>query len=221
VINYRYVDPAWHVSLAGCPGVLAFTYWLDFAGRAPAYSDRIVLLTVVLAALRQEVFFGRDWMRAAAFPWPTSFMVPMPDAMTDVPRRLRNLPRRSSQSSFHLSACLSQPYLPTAKHHNRSRPGMQRYPVELRLRPASSPRIAFEDVWGFADAFVIPLGILRNGFRILVIGLLCVNVGPQMIQSLIHRRGGPVFFMLSLIPFFLVMWWLRKGDVRTRQPEQC
>ena len=33
-------------------------------------------------------------------------------------------------------------------------------------------------------AFVIPLGILRNGFRILVIGLLCVNVGPHMIE---HR----------------------------------
>jgi exosortase/archaeosortase family protein len=67
--------------------------------------------------------------------------------------------------------------------------------------------------------FVIPLAILRNGFRILVIGLLCVNIGPQMIHSLIHRRGGPLFFVLSLIPLFLVLWWLRKGDVQTRQPE--
>jgi hypothetical protein len=46
-----------------------------------------------------------------------------------------------------------------------------------------------------------------------------VNVGPQMIHSLIHRSGGPLFFMLSLIPFFLVLWWLSKGDARTRQPE--
>jgi exosortase/archaeosortase family protein len=60
---------------------------------------------------------------------------------------------------------------------------------------------------------------LRNGFRILVIALLCVNIGPQMIHSVIHRRGGPVFFVLSLIPFLLVLWWLRKGDVRARQPE--
>jgi exosortase/archaeosortase family protein len=67
-------------------------------------------------------------------------------------------------------------------------------------------------------AFVIPLGILRNGFRILVIGLLCVNVGPQMIHSIIHRRGGPVFFVLSLVPLLLMLWWLRRGDVRTRQP---
>ena len=68
-------------------------------------------------------------------------------------------------------------------------------------------------------AFVIPLGILRNGFRILVIGLLCVNVGPQMIHSVIHRRGGPVFFVLSLIPFLLLLWWLAKGETRTRSVE--
>ena len=67
--------------------------------------------------------------------------------------------------------------------------------------------------------FIIPLAILRNGFRILVIGLLCVNIGPQMIHSLIHRRSGPVFFVLSLIPFLLVLWLLRKGDVHTREPK--
>src|SRR5262249_16605253 len=67
--------------------------------------------------------------------------------------------------------------------------------------------------------FVIPLAILRNGFRILVIGLLCVNIGPQMLNSLIHRRGGPVFFVLLLIPFFLVLWWLRKWEFPTRQPK--
>jgi exosortase len=66
-------------------------------------------------------------------------------------------------------------------------------------------------------AFIIPLGILRNGFRILVIGLLCVNLGPQMIHSPIHTRGGPVFFVLSLIPLLLLLWWLRKSEIRTRQ----
>ena len=47
-------------------------------------------------------------------------------------------------------------------------------------------------------AFVIPLGILRNGFRILTIALLCVKVGPHMVDSVIHHRGGPIFFALSL-----------------------
>jgi exosortase C (VPDSG-CTERM-specific) len=63
-------------------------------------------------------------------------------------------------------------------------------------------------------AVVIPLGILRNGFRILVIGLLCVHSGPHMIDSWIHHHGGPFFFGLSLIPFFLLLWWLRRSEHR-------
>ena len=61
-------------------------------------------------------------------------------------------------------------------------------------------------------AFVIPLGIVRNGFRILVIGLLCVHIGPHMIDSVIHHRGGPIFFALSLIPLFLLLIWLRRSE---------
>jgi exosortase/archaeosortase family protein len=57
-------------------------------------------------------------------------------------------------------------------------------------------------------ALVIPLGILRNGLRILVIGLLCVHLGPNMIHSIVHKQGGPAFFLLSLLPLFLLLWWL-------------
>jgi exosortase/archaeosortase family protein len=61
-------------------------------------------------------------------------------------------------------------------------------------------------------AFVIPLAIVRNGFRILVIGLLCVHFGPHMIDSVIHHRGGPLFFVLSLGPLFLLLAWLRRQE---------
>ena len=61
---------------------------------------------------------------------------------------------------------------------------------------------------------VIPLGILRNAFRIVVIGELCVHVDPGFIDSPIHHRGGPVFFAISLIPFLLLLYYLRKTDVR-------
>ncbi|MEK0448204.1 MAG: hypothetical protein RL088_472 [Verrucomicrobiota bacterium] len=66
-------------------------------------------------------------------------------------------------------------------------------------------------------AFVIPLGLIRNGFRIIVIGLLCINYGPHMIDSPIHHRGGPIFFGISLIPLFLLLWWLRRGE-RAKSP---
>jgi exosortase/archaeosortase family protein len=63
-------------------------------------------------------------------------------------------------------------------------------------------------------AAIIPLGLLRNGVRILTISLLCVHIGPQMINSVIHRRGGPFFFAASLVPLFLLLWWLGRGEVR-------
>src|SRR5665213_323552 len=55
---------------------------------------------------------------------------------------------------------------------------------------------------------IIPLALLRNGFRVFVLGELCVHLGPQMIDSPIHHHGGPLFFVLSLIPFFLLLLFL-------------
>ena len=59
---------------------------------------------------------------------------------------------------------------------------------------------------------VIPLALLRNGFRVFVIGELCTHIGPEMIDSPIHHRGGPLFFALSLIPFFLLLIFLRRSE---------
>jgi exosortase C (VPDSG-CTERM-specific) len=64
---------------------------------------------------------------------------------------------------------------------------------------------------------VIPLALLRNGFRIFVIAQLCVRIGPQMIDSPIHHRGGPVFFVLSLVPLFLLLFYLIKRESRKKQ----
>jgi exosortase C (VPDSG-CTERM-specific) len=64
-------------------------------------------------------------------------------------------------------------------------------------------------------AFVIPLGLLRNGFRILVVALLCVHIGPHMINSPIHRRGGPIFFAASLVPLFILLWALYRSEQKT------
>jgi exosortase C (VPDSG-CTERM-specific) len=63
---------------------------------------------------------------------------------------------------------------------------------------------------------VIPLALLRNGVRIVTIGQLCVRISPDMIDSYIHRHGGPIFFALSLIPFFLLLLLLRKTETHSK-----
>jgi exosortase C (VPDSG-CTERM-specific) len=65
-------------------------------------------------------------------------------------------------------------------------------------------------------AIIIPLGIIRNSIRILVIGLLCVYDGPHMIDSWIHHKGGGFFFGLSLIPLFLMVVLLRFRENKAR-----
>jgi exosortase C (VPDSG-CTERM-specific) len=219
------------VSLAGGLGVLAFTYWLDFAGQAPATNDRLALLTLsFLSCLAAGGFFflGRAWMRAAAFALAyLIFMMPMPDAMADAletasksaAAEVANLLFHLSGTPFLRAGAIFQ--LPNITIEVAQECSGIRSSWVLFMTSILAANLFLKTRWRrFAlVAFVIPLGILRNGFRILVIGLLCVNVGPQMIHSIIHRRGGPAFFMLSLIPFFLVLWWLRKGDARSRQPE--
>jgi len=219
------------VSLAAGLGVLVLIYWLDFVRQRPSDNDRLALLTLSFLcclATGGFFFFGRGWMRAAAFPLAyLIFMVPMPDAMADA---LETASKYASAEVanlfFHLSG---MPFLRAGLFFQLPNITIEvaqecsgiRSSWVLLMTSILAANLFLKTPWRRLAlvAFVIPLAILRNGFRILVIGLLCVNAGPQMIHSLIHRRGGPLFFMLSLIPFFLVLWWLRKGDVRTRQPE--
>ena len=172
--------------------------------------------------------FGRAWMRAAAFPLAyLIFMVPMPDAMAEAletaskyaSAEVANLLFHLSGTPFLRAGTIFQ--LPNITIEVAQECSGIRSSWVLFMTSILAANLFLKTRWRrFAlVAFAIPLAILRNGFRILVIGLLCVNAGPQMIHSLIHRRGGPVFFMLSLIPFFVVLWWLRKGDVRSRQPQ--
>lgn len=209
-------------------GILLFTYWLDFVRRAPANNYGLVLLTLSFLccfAAGGFFFLGRDWMRAAAFPLAyLIFMVPMPDAMADAletaskyaSAEVANLLFHLSGTPFLRAGLVFQ--LPNITIEVAQECSGIRSSWVLLMTSILAANLFLKTPWRrfVLVAFVIPLAILRNGFRILVIGLLCVNAGPQMIHSLIHRRGGPFFFVLSLIPLLLLLWWLRKGEIRTR-----
>jgi exosortase C (VPDSG-CTERM-specific) len=210
---------------------LLFTYWLNFAGRALADNYYLVLLTLSFLcclAAGGFFFFGRDWMRAAAFPLAyLIFMVPMPDAMADAletaskyaSAEVANLFFQLGGTPFLRAGLIFQ--LPNITIEVAQECSGIRSSWVLFITSVLAANLFLKSSWRrlVLVALVIPLAILRNGFRIFVIGLLCVNAGPQMINSVIHRRGGPVFFVLSLIPFLLLLWWLRKGEIRVRPAE--
>lgn len=67
-------------------------------------------------------------------------------------------------------------------------------------------------------ALVIPLGIIRNAFRIFVIAMGTIHVNPKVIDSPLHHQGGPLFFIMSLVPFFVLLMWLRKSEAKRPNP---
>jgi exosortase C (VPDSG-CTERM-specific) len=216
------------VSLAAAAGTFVLSYWSNFGARAPVDYSRLALLTLsFLCSLAAGgfFFFGRAWMRSATFPLAyLLFMVPMPDSMRDA----LELASKSASAEvanifFHLSGT---PFLREGAVFQLPNITIQvaqecsgiRSSLVLVMTSILAANLFLKTSWRrvVLVAFVIPLGILRNGFRILVIGLLCANVGPQMIHSPIHTRGGPLFFVLSLIPFLLLLWLLTRSETRSR-----
>ena len=167
------------------------------------------------------LFLGRKWMADAAFPFAfLLFMVPLPHGVVDW------LETASKLASAEMAALLfSIAGTPVLRDGNVFQlPGIIievaqecsgiRSSWVLFITSLLASYLFLKTPWRRAVlvSLVIPLAILRNGLRILSIGVLCVQFGPQMINSVIHHRGGPLFFALSLIPLFLVLWWLRKGE---------
>jgi exosortase C (VPDSG-CTERM-specific) len=186
------------------------------------YLALMALSFVCLLAAGGFLFLGRKWMTAAAFPFAfLIFIVPMPDAMADTLERASALASAEAASLF---------FNLTGTPTLREGPVFQLPNIVIQVAQECSgirsswvlfitsllaANLFLKSGWRRAVlvCFVIPLGIARNGLRVAVIGNLCVQFGPQMIHSIIHRRGGPLFFVLSLVPLFLLLWWLRWGDL--------
>jgi exosortase C (VPDSG-CTERM-specific) len=181
----------------------------------------MALSFVCLFAAAGFLFLGRKWMASAAFPFAfLIFMVPLPDRMVNWLETASKL--ASAEAAALFFSISGTPVLREGTMFEL--PGIViqvaqecsgiRSSWVLFITSILASYLFLKSPWRrvVLVAFVIPLGILRNGFRILVIGMLCVHVGPQMIHSIIHKQGGPLFFALSLIPLFSLLWWLRKGE---------
>src|SRR6202011_200464 len=171
-------------------------------------------------------FLGRKWMAAAAFPFAfLIFMVPMPDRVADFLETASKLASTEAASMFFNVS--GTPvlrdgtffHLPNITLEVAQECSGIRSSWVLFITSLLAANMFLKKPWRrtVLVAAVIPLGILRNGLRIAFIGLLCVHFGPEMIHSIFHKRGGPPFFVLSLIPLFFLLWWLRRGEAAGSQ----
>lgn len=215
------------IPLVAGGGALAAAWIPDLFGAPLSQNDYLALVTfslICFLAAGGFLLLGKKWMAAAAFPFTfLIFMVPMPDKMADALETASKLASTEAASFFFDLA--GTPVLRDGANFQLPNIAITvaqecsgiRSSWVLIITSLLAANLFLHSTWRRAVlvCFVIPLGILRNGFRIMVIGLLCVHLGPQMIHSPIHRRGGPLFFSLSLIPLFLLLWWLRRGEAGT------
>ncbi len=186
-----------------------------------SHNDRLSQTTaayVLLLVAGAFQFLGATWLRMLAFPFTfLVFMIPMPDAMIVGLEEFLML--RSAELSYLFFQWAGTPVFRTGQVLEL--PGIVlevaqecsgiRSTVVLFITSLIAAYLFLSSSLhrGLLVALVIPLGIIRNASRVLTIGLLCVHMGPHMIDSWVHHRGGPLFFGASLVPLFLLATWFR------------
>ncbi len=207
-------------------GALALGWGL-VTGQGPealSHNDWLaVMVFSFLCFLAAGAFFllGWNWIKVVLFPAAfLLFMIPLPDAAVNSIEHFLMAVSAEAVDVFYSLAGI--PYLRDDQVFQL--PGITLVVAQecsgirsswvLVITSLVASYLFLRSPWRRAVlvGLVIPLGILRNGFRVLVLGWLCVHEGPHMIDSDIHHKGGPIFFALSLIPLFLMLWWLRRGE---------
>ena len=209
-------------------GVLALYTISVGDGRGMVEQDQLCLKTLSFVLFFSGVvamFVDSKTFRRVAFPLAfLIFMVPLPMAWVDLIESF--LQHRSASAAAVLFRTYGTPFF-------REQTYFQLPGINLEVAPecsgirSSLALLITSIVAGYLflqsplkravlALAIIPLAIIRNGFRVFVIGELCVHVGPEMIDSYIHHHGGPIFFALSLIPFFVLLWLLIKIERRGR-----
>jgi len=200
-------------------------------GWKPASEDYLaVMMAALLSLLAGGAFFiiGGQGLRSMAFPLCfLAFSIPFPSFLRDCIEDF--LQHRSADVA---QALLSLAGMPVLRHDTVFQlPGfiLEVAPecsgvhstIVLFITSLVAGYLFLKNPWSrvLLTAAVIPLALLRNGFRIFTVAELCVNVDHDMINSYIHRKGGPIFFALSLIPFLLLLVLLRNSETRRRKPD--
>ena len=223
-----------HRALAGVLVALglaaAAARWLLPAGTALVRQDSLALTTfafVALVAGACAFFLARGALKQATFPLVfLLFMVPFPVAMEEgIEMFLQHGSAPAAHGMFLIAGT-------TMFYHDLifELPGIAlrvapecsgiRSTVVLFMTSLVAGQLFLRSGWKrtILTAAVIPLALVRNGFRIFVLGQLCIHVGPHMIDSAIHHQGGPIFFALSLVPFMALVFFLVRAERRRAPP---
>lgn len=220
----HFSSPGW-ASVPAAIGIAALAagwHWRLVLSQNDSYTVTALAFVSFIAA-GGFFFLGKPAMAAQAFPFGfLLFLIPLPDAVVNTLETASKLASAEMAAIFFnlfdVPALQSGTYfqLPSVTIRVAQECSGIHSSWILIIASLIACHLILRSFWRRAVLilFSIVLGIVRNGFRILVLGWLTIRVGPQILDSPIHHRGGPVFFVLSLIPMFLLLWFLCKGELK-------
>lgn len=214
---------------AGCVaaicGLVALVFYL-LINDTVDLNDTLSVVTLSFLALQLAnalFFIGWPVLRSRFFPIAfLVFMIPLPLAVTEFISIMLQL--ASAEVAAWMLSLTSMPVFRSGLTFQF--PGLAIYVAEecsgvrstfmLFITSLIAGHLFLRTGWKKAvlALAIFPLGILRNAFRITTISWLTVNVDRGIIDSPLHHRGGPIFFALSLIPLFGLLWAFRRSDRR-------
>ncbi|MGN6386413.1 MAG: exosortase/archaeosortase family protein [Verrucomicrobiota bacterium] len=216
------------------PGVIAASlYWIPSFSEQFSIADRLSFSTLAFVLLFYAVCVGTlglNWMRSNIFALAfLLFFIPFPDGMTNA---LEIASQNASANTYGwMMDVTGVTYfrqglvfgLPNLNIRVAQECSGIRSSVVLFIVSVIAGQMFLRSNWKrvLFTLCVIPLGIARNGFRIYALSMLTVHWDPDVINGPLHHQGGPVFFVLSLIPFFALLLFLwktenRKGNKKLR-----
>ena len=211
--------PAMFFFAIGCVAWgLGFLWWGPGLERLSVLSLAFVLLFIGGVFL----FLGADWVRHTVFPLCFLFLlVPLPPALIDALEHASKLASADAADLLFRFGGMTYVrdgttfHLPGLSFEVAQQCSGIRSSLVLLITGAVAANLLLTETWRrcLLVCLIIPLGILRNAFRIFTLAWLTIHVDPRALNSPLHHHGGPIFFLLSLPLLFLVLWWLRRGEM--------
>jgi len=156
------------------------------------------------------------------------FMVPLPDIVMEFAiRALRSGSTEAANGIFILGGVpfsrtgftfhLSNLYIEVARECS----GIRSF-LALAITGVLAGNFFLRSNWArvILILFIIPIAILKNGFRIAALSLLAVYVDEGILLSDLHRKGGILFFVLALILLGAVIVVLQKTEKKVVTSDQ-
>jgi len=204
-------------------GIGALGYWRADSGTFAA--DQLSIVVLALVVMCWGIFvsgFGIALCRNVSFGLLCLlFMVPLPSFLLDA--IVGFLQRRSADTTEVLFSVLGIPVfrqgfvfsLSNFTIHVAEECSGIRSALALFITSLVAGHFFLRSAWATMGlvAFVAPLAIVKNAFRIVGLSLLANYVDPTFItDSVWHRSGGIPLFLLSLVVLFSFVWLLRRAE---------